>query len=161
MGAMTEAIEIGCPLGRLALEARDDRISAVRFDAWERPTGRATPELEAASKQLEEYFAGSRRTFSLPLALPPAPFDSAVLAELRRIPYSEPTTYGAVTSELGLDPGLVRRVAAAIGRNPLPILIPCHRVVGADGSLTGYGGGLERKARLLALEAGQLQLAPV
>ena len=75
------------------------------------------------------------------------------------IPYGERTSYGQVTAALGLERDQVRKVAAAIGRNPLPILVPCHRVVGADGSLTGYGGGLERKARLLALEADQLQLA--
>ncbi len=158
---MTEAIEIECPLGLLALEARAGLLSAVRFDSDGLETIKSTPELDAASMQLGEYFAGSRQLFSLPLAMPEAPFDRAVLAQLGRIPYGERTTYGAVTSELGLEPDLVRKVAAAIGRNPLPILIPCHRVVGADGSLTGYGGGLERKARLLALEADQLQLAPI
>jgi methylated-DNA-[protein]-cysteine S-methyltransferase len=158
---MTNAIEMECSLGRLALEAEAGLLSAVRFDSTGLQTIRSTPELDAASRQLSEYFAGSRRLFSLPLALPEAPFDRAVLAELGRIPYGERTTYGAVTTNLGLERGLVRKVAAAIGRNPLPILIPCHRVIGSDGSLTGYGGGLQRKARLLALEADQLQLVPV
>ncbi len=157
---MTERIAIETPLGRLAVEAQAGPLSAVRFDPTGRRTIRSTPELDAAADQLSEYFAGTRRLFSLRLALPDAPFDRAVLAEIRRIPYGERTTYGAVTSGLGLGVEDVRKVAAAIGRNPLPIIVPCHRVIGADGSLTGYGGGLERKAQLLALEADQLQLAP-
>ena len=109
--------------------------------------------------QLEQYFAGHRRAFELPLELPDGPFDRRVLTAVGEIPYGERATYGELTAKLGLHPEDVRTVAAAIARNPLPILLPCHRVIGADGRLVGYGGGLERKARLLALEAGQLQLA--
>jgi methylated-DNA-[protein]-cysteine S-methyltransferase len=153
-------IEIASPVGPLTLEARDGALTALRFrDIADTRPGR-NPALEAAAAQLDEYFSARRRSFALPLALPTPPFDRRVLAAVSEIPYGERTTYGRVTARLGLGLGQVRKVAAAIGRNPLPILIPCHRVVGADGSLTGYRGGLDRKARLLALEAGQLELAP-
>jgi methylated-DNA-[protein]-cysteine S-methyltransferase len=148
------------PVGGLALEARGGLLVAVRFEASGAPppTGPGG-ELEAAALQLAEYFSGKRRAFELPLAQPSAAFDREVLNVVGEIPHGERTSYGRVTAALGLGRDQVRKVAAAIGRNPLPILVPCHRVVGADGSLTGYGGGLERKSHLLALEAGQLQLA--
>jgi methylated-DNA-[protein]-cysteine S-methyltransferase len=152
-------IEIQTPVGRIALEGRDGRLGAVRFEGRARAEAPRSPELVAAAAQLEGYFFGRRRSFDLPLALPPMPFDRRVLIVVGQIPYGGRTSYGEVTARLGLEPCEVRRVAAAIGRNPLPIVIPCHRVVGADGSLTGYGGGLARKAQLLAHELGQLQLA--
>ena len=155
MSSMT-SVQIPTPLGPLAAEARDGRLVALRFDAH--AGGGPTGELEAAAEQLGEYFAGRRRTFDVALTLPENPFDRCVLEALRRIPYGESTTYGRLTRRLGLPDGHVRRVGGAIARNPLAIVIPCHRVLGADGSLTGYAGGLERKARLLALEAPQLQL---
>ncbi len=155
---MDVTIKIQTPVGPLALEARDGRLTALRFATRAAGGAGPTPELEAAARQLQEYFAGERRSFELALARAEAPFDRDVHAALDEIPYGERTTYGAVTARLGLERDQVRKVAAAIGRNPLPILIPCHRVVGADGSLTGYGGGLERKAQLLALEAGQSPL---
>jgi methylated-DNA-[protein]-cysteine S-methyltransferase len=156
---MTKTIEIPSPVGPLVVEARGGRIRAVRFDR--RGLGRLAhcPELEAARLQLAEYFSGSRREFELPMDPPEQEFDRRVLAAVGRIRFGERRAYGEVTETLGLPRDQVRKVAAAVGRNPLPILIPCHRVVGADGSLTGYGGGLARKAHLLALEAGQLQLA--
>jgi methylated-DNA-[protein]-cysteine S-methyltransferase len=148
------------PVGPLALQARGGRLVAVHFDRrHDREASRPIPELSAAALQLAEYFSGERRAFELPLAQPAAGFDRDVLAVVARIPYGERASYGRVTAALGWERDQVRRVAAAIGRNPLPILVPCHRVVGADGSLTGYGGGLERKARLLALESDQQQLA--
>lgn len=156
MSGMT-SIQIPTPLGPLAVEARDGRLVALRFDA-EAGAGDPTGECKAAAEQLGEYFAGRRRTFDLALTLPGNPFDRCVLEALRQIPYGESTTYGRLTTELGLPDGHVRRVGGAIARNPLAIVIPCHRVLGADGRLTGYAGGLERKARLLALEAPQLQL---
>ena len=155
MSSMT-SVQIPTPLGPLAAEARDGRLVALRFDSH--AGGGPTGELEAAAEQLAEYFAGRRRTFDMALTLPENPFDRCVLEALRRIPYGESTTYGRLTTRLGLPDGHVRRVGGAIARNPLAIVIPCHRVLGADGSLTGYAGGLERKARLLALEAPQLQL---
>jgi methylated-DNA-[protein]-cysteine S-methyltransferase len=156
MSSMT-SVQIPTPLGPLAAEARDGRLVALRFDAHAGGGG-PTGELKATAEQLGEYFAGRRRTFDVALTLPENPFDRCVLEALRRIPYGESTTYGRLTTRLGLPAGHVRRVGGAIARNPLAIVIPCHRVLGADGSLTGYAGGLERKARLLALEAPQLQL---
>jgi methylated-DNA-[protein]-cysteine S-methyltransferase len=154
-------IEIPSPVGPLALEARNGLLVALRFDGrGEGAAAEPGSELAAAAFQLAEYFSGKRRVFELPLAQPGAAFDREVLKVVGEIPCGERTSYGQVTAKLGLRRDQVRKVAAAIGRNPLPILVPCHRVVGADGSLTGYGGGLERKARLLALEAGQLTLAP-
>jgi methylated-DNA-[protein]-cysteine S-methyltransferase len=155
-----QTLEIPSPVGRLALEARGGLLVALRFEGsgGHAPTDPGD-ELDAAALQLAEYFSGKRRAFELPLAQPSAAFDREVLNVVGKIPYGERSSYGRVTAALGLGRDQVRKVAAAIGRNPLPILVPCHRVVGADGSLTGYGGGLERKAHLLALEAGQLQLA--
>lgn len=155
---MTETIEIPSPLGPLVVETRDGRVKALRFESRSDAGGASGPELAAAGLQLTEYFSGSRRAFELPLEQPRARFDREVLAVVGGIPYGERTSYGEVTASLSLGRDQVRKVAAAIGRNPLPILVPCHRVVGADGSLTGYGGGLGRKAQLLALEAGQTQL---
>jgi methylated-DNA-[protein]-cysteine S-methyltransferase len=159
MTALTSAsVEIPSPLGPLAAQACDGRLVALRFGEQAGGGGATTPELEAAVEQLGEYFAGRRRTFDVPVTLPENQFDRRVLEALRQIPYGESTTYGRLTTRLGLPSAHVRRVGGAIARNPLAIVIPCHRVLGADGSLTGYAGGLERKARLLALEAPQLQL---
>jgi methylated-DNA-[protein]-cysteine S-methyltransferase len=151
-------LDIPSPLGPLAAAARDGRLVALRFGARSEGTGETTPELEAAAEQLGEYFAGRRRSFDLPLALPENPFRRHVLEALQEIPFGESTTYGRLTTRLGLPSSHVRKVGGAIARNPLAIVVPCHRVLGADGSLTGYAGGLERKAGLLALEAPQLQL---
>jgi methylated-DNA-[protein]-cysteine S-methyltransferase len=159
MDAMTETIEIPSPVGPLIVEAGGGRIRAVSYGRGSGGGSAPGPELEAARLQLAEYFSGGRREFELPLDPPGQGFDGRVLAAVGQIPYGERRAYGEVTQGLGLSRDQVRKVAAAIGRNPLPILIPCHRVVGADGSLTGYGGGLARKAQLLALEAGQPQLA--
>ena len=107
--------------------------------------------LEPVRRQLEEYFAGARRDFDLPLALRGTPFQLRVWAELRRIPYGTTLSYGELARRLG-NPNLTRAVGAANGANPISIIIPCHRVIGADGSLVGYGGGLENKRAMLALE---------
>ncbi len=157
---MTVRIEIPSPLGPLSLEARDGLLSRLGFDSRRRAEGGSSAELTEARLQLGEYFSGDRETFELPLEQPRAGFELEVLAVVGKIPYGARATYGEVTARLGLGRDQVRKVAAAIGRNPLPILVACHRVIGADGSLTGYGGGLARKARLLALEAGQAELAP-
>jgi methylated-DNA-[protein]-cysteine S-methyltransferase len=145
------------PVGPLTVEAQAGRLITVRFDG-KGDEGDA-PELQAAATQLEQYFSGRRRTFVLPLGLRTGPFDRRVLEAVAEIPFGERISYGKLAARFGLTGEDVRKVAAAVGRNPLPILIPCHRVVGADGGLVGYGGGLHRKAQLLALEAGQLQLA--
>lgn len=107
--------------------------------------------LDATAEQLGEYFAGVRRSFSLPLAPVGSEFQHRVWAALREIPYGELRTYGQLAASLG-DPSMAQAVGAANGRNPISIVVPCHRVVGSDGSLTGYAGGLERKQFLLELE---------
>jgi methylated-DNA-[protein]-cysteine S-methyltransferase len=103
-----------------------------------------------AIEQLEQYFAGERTAFELPLDYAGTPFQRSVWDALRSLPYGTTTTYGALGRLLGAQP---RAVGAAVGATPIPIIIPCHRVIGTDGSLTGYGGGLDRKRALLALEA--------
>lgn len=136
---------IGFPSGNGALVPPDD---------W---THDASP-FDAACRQLDEYFAGKRRMFELALAPTGTAFQLAVLRALQEIPYGQTRSYRDIADSIG-KPAAVRAVGAANGRNPLPIVIPCHRVIGADGSLTGFGGGLDAKRYLLALEGGQqLQL---
>ncbi|MFE1551025.1 methylated-DNA--[protein]-cysteine S-methyltransferase [Streptomyces sp. NPDC058718] len=106
-----------------------------------------------AIRQLDAYFAGELTEFDLPLHLVGTPFQLRVWEELRRIPYGETRTYGELAEALG-NPTASRAVGLANGKNPVGIVVPCHRVIGAGGSLTGYGGGLDRKQRLLALESG-------
>ncbi len=110
--------------------------------------------LRAARRQLEEYFAGRRKHFDLPLAPEGTAFQLRVWAELRKIPWGETISYGELARRIGA-PTAARAVGAANGANPIPIVIPCHRVIGSTGQLTGFGGGLETKARLLALEGAQ------
>jgi methylated-DNA-[protein]-cysteine S-methyltransferase len=107
--------------------------------------------------QLADYFAGRRTTFDLPLAMTGSPFQRRVWRALQQIPYGETTSYGEIARRVGV-PSDPRAVGVANGQNPVAVIVPCHRVIGADGSLTGYGGGLERKRLLLELEAGVLQL---
>ncbi len=103
------------------------------------------------ARELDEYFAGRRRAFDLVLAPAGTPFQLAVWEELRRIPFGGTTTYGELARRVG-RPTAARAVGAAVGRNPISIIVPCHRVVGSDGALTGFAGGLDRKRALLALE---------
>ncbi|MDT9698120.1 methylated-DNA--[protein]-cysteine S-methyltransferase [Streptomyces sp. P17] len=107
----------------------------------------------AAEEQLEAYFAGELKEFALELRLNGTPFQRSVWDQLRRIPYGETRSYGDLADALG-NPGASRAVGLANGKNPIGIIVPCHRVVGANGSLTGYGGGLDRKQRLLEFEGG-------
>jgi methylated-DNA-[protein]-cysteine S-methyltransferase len=109
--------------------------------------------------QFQEYFAGDRREFDLRLDMVGNPFELRVWEELQTIPYGETASYGEIAQRIG-NPGAPRAVGLANGRNPVAVIVPCHRVIGADGSLTGYGGGLERKRLLLDLEAGVLPLQP-
>jgi methylated-DNA-[protein]-cysteine S-methyltransferase len=142
------------PIGPLTLHARDGAITGVWMeddDLPERPND--TPPLAEARRQLDAYFAGELREFDLLLAPEGSAFQMSVWRELRRIPYGDTISYGELARRVG-DPTKARAVGAANGRNPLPVIVPCHRVIGADGSLTGFGGGLERKRRLLELEAG-------
>ncbi|NLU73111.1 methylated-DNA--[protein]-cysteine S-methyltransferase [Streptomyces sp. HNM0575] len=148
---------VDSPLGVLTLVADGEALTGVYFENHLRgpspgaigprdPTG-----FDEAERQLREYFAGERRRFDLPLAPRGEPFQQSVWRLLREIPYGETRSYGLLARELG-DPALAQAVGAANGRNPLSVIVPCHRVVGADGSLTGYAGGLERKRLLLELE---------
>lgn len=133
----------------------DSRIDAERLG----PPGddvRIAELLDRTQAQLAEYFAGERREFDLPLAPVGTPFQHRVWAALRAIPYGQKASYGDIAGRLGLGPAAARAVGLANGSNPISIVVPCHRVIGADGSLTGYGGGLERKQFLLDLESDQL-----
>jgi methylated-DNA-[protein]-cysteine S-methyltransferase len=107
--------------------------------------------------QLADYFAGRRSNFDLPLAIAGSPFQRRVWRALQEIPYGETTSYGEIARRVGV-PSAPRAVGVANGQNPVAVIVPCHRVIGADGSLTGYGGGLERKRLLLELEAGILTI---
>ncbi len=111
--------------------------------------------LDEARRELDEYFAGRRTTFDLPLDVRVAPFHADVLRELARVPYGRTDTYGSLARKVG-RPGAARAVGTVMNRNPIPIVLPCHRIVGATGALTGYAGGLEVKRRLLALEGATL-----
>lgn len=123
-----------------------ERMKAAGVEIVEDP-GR-TAELR---RQLAEYFAGERRDFDLALAPEGTPFERSVWNELRKIPFGETRSYGEIATALG-RPGAARAVGRANGANPIPIVVPCHRVIGSDGSLTGFGGGLETKSLLLELE---------
>ncbi|NYI04082.1 methylated-DNA--[protein]-cysteine S-methyltransferase [Allostreptomyces psammosilenae] len=115
--------------------------------------------LELAARELDGYFAGSLRAFTVPVDLRlAAPFDRAVLAELAAVPYGETTTYGLLARKLALPPGAARAVGRVMALNPVMIIVPCHRVVGSDGRLTGYAGGLAAKRRLLDLESADREL---
>jgi methylated-DNA-[protein]-cysteine S-methyltransferase len=152
---------IDSPIGELTLVAVDGVLSGLYFPGHWYPPGRdalgARSErgFERAEAQLGEYFAGERTVFGLPTTLAGDEFQRRVWALIDRIPYGETTTYGAMAAELG-DPTLARRVGAAVGRNPVSVIVPCHRVVGKDGKLTGYAGGLERKRFLLELEGASV-----
>ena len=151
---MTAYTTVDSPIGALLLVGEGARLTGLYMEphrpdpAWIRDDA---PFAETAA-QLAEYFAGERPSFDLPLAARGTPFQQEVWERLRAIPYGETTTYGAIAAELG-RPAAVRAVGMANGRNPISIVVPCHRVIGAGGALTGYGGGLERKRALLALEA--------
>lgn len=147
------------PLGPIILAARHGRLAGLWFvgqrhlpDMTSWANASAEPVLQSARQQLDEYFAGQRQHFDLPLDLSSgSPFQQAVWQALLAIPFGASSSYGAVSAVIG-RPRAVRAVGGAIGRNPLGIVVPCHRVIGADGSLTGYAGGLDRKTALLRLE---------
>ena len=149
-------MSISSPIGRLTLVASDHGLCAVDWGSAGRKRDIAGPVLDAAATQLEEYFAGTRREFDLPLDLRGTPFQLRAWRALAEIPYGSTVSYGEQAGRLGV-PRAVRAIGAANGRNTLPIVLPCHRVIGADGSLTGYGGGLDVKRWLLAHEAGELR----
>ncbi|MFT3762385.1 MAG: methylated-DNA--[protein]-cysteine S-methyltransferase [Pseudoxanthomonas sp.] len=145
------------PVGTLTLVADDAHLREIHFPKERHPSKRPLPGegdnavLRAAREQLEAYFAGRLRRFDLPLHPAGTDFQREVWAMLARIPYAETWSYGELARRIG-KPDAVRAVGAANGRNPIPIVLPCHRVIGADGSLTGFGGGLPTKRFLLQLE---------
>lgn len=151
------------PLGPLTLVARGDRLVALHFatvhDTPDQPgLGAADPSaVPRARRQLDEYFAGRRRRFELDLAPDGTPFQQRVWARLLQVGFATTRSYLDIAMEVG-GPSAVRAVGTANGANPIPIVVPCHRVVGADGRLVGYAGGLERKRWLLDHEAGAQRL---
>jgi O-6-methylguanine DNA methyltransferase len=163
---------IDSPVGSLFAVADDDALRALEFVKAEGPVLQLvamqaalkaplvrgpSPLLDRLREELAEYFAGGRKTFDVPLRFEGTPFQERVWSLLLTIPYGEVRSYLDLARELG-DPKAVRAVGGANGSNPISILVPCHRVIGADGSIVGYGGGLERKEWLLALERGERRL---
>jgi methylated-DNA-[protein]-cysteine S-methyltransferase len=169
---------IDSPAGPIRIIADGEAVTAVEFTAEppadasprssmrvaaHRSSGRSVgeradddPVLAEAARQLEAYFARELKEFDLPLAPDGTPFQQRVWAELRHIGYGETATYGELAARLDMHRGAARAVGAANGRNPIGIVIPCHRVVGTNGSLSGYAGGVERKQLLLRLEQDAL-----
>ena len=150
-------LHLDSPLGRLALHASEHGLARIELAA-RGGASQPTPLLELAARQLAEYFAGERASFDLPLDPRGSDFDLAVWTELRRIPHGETISYAELARRVG-RPSAARAVGGANGRNPLPIVIPCHRVVASDGSLGGYAGGLAMKRALLGIESRQAMLA--
>jgi methylated-DNA-[protein]-cysteine S-methyltransferase len=154
------------PIGTLLVAATDRGLCQISFDpdrgldeltdTLGRRVLRVPRRIDAARRELDEYFDGTRTEFDLPLDVSRVPtFQREVLAELALVPYGRVTTYGALAARVG-RPRAARAVGGAMHSNPIPIVLPCHRVIGASGSLTGYGGGLERKRALLELEGAML-----
>jgi methylated-DNA-[protein]-cysteine S-methyltransferase len=151
---------ISSPLGDIALRAEDEALTGVFFVGQKyypaltlMPDDHSVPRvIRQAEEQLAEFFSGERRVFDLPLRPRGTPFQEQVWRELARIPYGEVVSYGAMARNMGLSPGHSRAVGMANGRNPICIILPCHRVIGSGGDLTGYAGGMERKRALLKLE---------
>ena len=155
------------PIGKLLVASQDDELRLIRFSTgpkglsgaasgepkadWEDVSGSGVGPIAELERQLQAYFEGRLRTFDLPLAPQGSDFQKAVWRALQTIPYGETVTYSAIAKHIR-RPKAVRAVGTANGRNPLPILIPCHRVIGVSGQLTGFGGGLDTKRQLLELE---------
>ncbi len=159
-----QQLRLPTPLGEMLLAASARGLAGAWFthnqqhgpDASCWPEAPAHPLLQRAAQQLDEYFAGRRSAFDLPLDLSGGTaFQQAVWSALLEIGFSSACSYGSVATAIG-RPNAVRAVGAAVGRNPVALIVPCHRVVGSNGSLTGYGGGLERKVALLVLERRDL-----
>jgi methylated-DNA-[protein]-cysteine S-methyltransferase len=163
--AATVYATVDSPVGPLLLTANGGALTGVRFSRGRRGTavphpdwraddgaqGEASAVLAEAARQLADYFAGRRRAFDLPLAPEGTPFQRRVWEALRALAWGETVSYAELARRAGA-PGAARAIGAANGRNPIPIVVPCHRVVGADGTLTGFGGGVEAKEWLLAHE---------
>lgn len=154
---------VDSPVGQLRLVEHHGAITAIDFHPFTYADGRprgerddAHPLLQKCARQLAEYFAGERTEFDLPLAPAGTEFQQRVWKELTAIGYGRTASYGQIAGQLGLTGHGARAVGLANGRNPIPIVVPCHRVIGSNGSLTGYAGGIERKQLLLSLESDSL-----
>src|SRR3954449_3070377 len=155
---------VDSPVGELFVAATDRGLARISYfpdgmeDALARTFGPRVlrSPLDDVRRELDEYFAGDRRDFDLPLDLRVAPFHAAVLAELARVPYGKTETYGSLAAKAG-RPRAARAVGTVMNRNPIPIILPCHRIVGASGALTGYAGGLDIKRHLLQLEGAMFK----
>lgn len=143
-------LNIDTPVGKMYLASDGENITELKFGMCEKDSPDAV--LFKAKTELEEYFAGQRKAFSLPLKPKGTPFQLCVWRTLREIPYGETATYGEIAKRIG-NTKACRAVGMANNRNPIAIIVPCHRVIGAGGSLTGYAGGLDKKEFLLNLEA--------
>ena len=154
---------VDSPVGPLLVAVSERGLCKISFDpddrleplahAYGRRVLRTAKPIDPVRRQLDEYFEGARHDFELPLDLVVGEFYAQVLGELARVPYGETTTYGALAARTG-HPNAARAIGTVMHRNPVPIVLPCHRVIGANGSLTGYGGGLPVKKFLLELEQG-------
>jgi methylated-DNA-[protein]-cysteine S-methyltransferase len=150
---------IASPVGELFVAATDRGLCRISYwpEGMEESLAKTfgvrvlRSPLDAVRRELDEYFEGTRTTFDMPLDLRVAPFYADVLAELARVPYGMTETYGALAKKVG-RPKAARAVGTVMNRNPIPIVLPCHRIVGANGALTGYAGGLDVKRTLLRLE---------
>lgn len=155
---------IDSPVGQLRLTEDNGELTSIEFSPFNHSATNgshgdrddANPTLVEAASQLRSYFAGELREFDLPLAPAGTEFQQRVWTQLRAIGWGETASYGSIAKALGLTNAASRAVGSANGANPIPIVIPCHRVIGADGSLTGYAGGLDRKRILLGLEHATL-----
>jgi methylated-DNA-[protein]-cysteine S-methyltransferase len=153
----TSVLVMESPVGPIRLAADEEAITSVKFadldTAVTDPDDEVAPLLGEARRQLRGYFSGSVRTFDLPLARRGTDFQRRVWSELEKIPYGVTSSYGEIAGRLGLPIGASRAVGTANGANPIAIVVPCHRVIGAKGKLVGYAAGLERKKFLLNLES--------
>ncbi len=149
---------VDTPIGPLGLTASDSALHCVMFDGRRVRVEGSSPVLDEAARQLDAYFSGELVAFDLPLELNGSEFNLRCWLALASIPYGQTVSYGEQARRLGLGHDAARAVGAANGRNPLPIVLPCHRVIGADGSLTGFGGGLDVKRFLLEHEGALLRL---
>ena len=148
---------VDTPIGTLGLTASERGLTSVRWHARGLADDRS-PVLDAAAAQLEAYFAGELTAFDVPLDLSGTEFQRQCWLALATIPYGQTVSYGEQARRLGLGPDAARAVGSANGQNPIPVILPCHRVIGADGSLTGFGGGLPLKRFLLEHEGALLPL---
>ena len=149
---------VDTPIGALGLIASDSALQGVMFDGRRVRVEGSSPVLDEAARQLDAYFAGELGAFDLPFEVNGSEFHRRCWLALASIPYGQTVSYGEQARRLGLGHDAARAVGAANGRNPLPVVLPCHRVIGADGSLTGFGGGLDVKRFLLEHEGALLRL---